>query len=324
MPDNNGDLGVAPGGYPLGVKPSPPDERDRRYISYGLVYKDLPNTFTVPGIHRIDNQGGVEACVACSIGLAKDWQEGVELGYPVRFSRAFIYANRNKYDHQGPGMVPRCALGRLRDYGVCTEDLWPGLSEYGQETWPERDPLLAAAKPFRIDTYVRIEQSFIPEIKSAVYTLGPVLYCVPIHDNFAPNGEGVIPLPSGTLCGYHAMAVVGWKHGLWLVQNSWGESWGQGGRCWIPWAFPALEVWGITDAETPRYDELLVIEGEATAWLNGRSVAWDRPAMLINDRFMVPARHYSETVGDVVLGHGRLDAGEYAGRYWAKFGRRVR
>jgi hypothetical protein len=298
MPDDNGDL--APGGYPLGLIPSPPDERDYRYAAYAPVFAtgQLPEEFTLPGIASVDDQGAAQACVACFLGLAKDWQEAQEIGWPVRFSRQFIYSNRNESDHQGPGMVPRMALGRLRNYGVPTEDAWPGLLEYGEETWPDKDALLAAALPHRVATYVRIEQSFIPEVKSAVYTLGPVMYCVPVHANFAPDSEGRMPLPAGNLRGYHAMGIVGWRHGAWLAQNSWGSEWGLGGRCWIPWNYPALEVWAITDAETVRERRVDLTIGSKTMYVNGRPVEMDvAPEIIPPGRTMLPVRFVAEGLG---------------------------
>ena len=107
-------------GYPLGVIPSPPDERDYPYAAFAPVFRsqDLPESYTLAGIDRIDDQGAVESCVANSLGVAKDWQEQRELGWPVRFSRQFIYHHRpNRFFHQGPGMIPREALAMLRRHG---------------------------------------------------------------------------------------------------------------------------------------------------------------------------------------------------------------
>jgi len=292
--NDNGELPLAPGHYPLGVIPSPPDERDYRYSAYARVYRELPAEFSLT-TRRVDNQGAVGACVACSLGLAKDWQEERETGKPMCFSRQFIYSNRASTHHQGSGMVPREALAQLRHYGACQEYLWPGLVEYGRETWPEG--VLKAAAPYKVTTYVRVEQSFIPEIKSAVYELGPVLYCVPVHSNFRPDADGKIPMPSGSLLGYHAMAIIGWRPGGWLVQNSWGEDWGLAGCCWIPWDYPSLEIWAVTDAENVKTRRVDLHIGDKVMLVDGEPVLMDVAPFIKDDRTFLPLRFVGEAFG---------------------------
>ena len=314
-------MGGSIDGHPLGVQPSPSDERDYRYPAYGrmVATADMPSEYACGGIHYVDDQGAVNSCVAHSLGLVKDWQEYRESGFIARHSRQFIYANRpDSWDWHGPGMVPRFALNNLRKFGTPRENVWPGIVEYGQEDWPDRYTTFELAAPFKISTYVGIYHRFIPELKSAVYTTGPVLYCVPVHSNFYPDDNGVIPLPSGTLRGYHAMAVVGWRHGLWLVQNSWGKGWGVNGRCWVPWDYPASEVWGVTDAETVRVRRLHLIEGEHTLWVDGRPVEVDRAPIIVDDRFYGVARHIVEQLGGAVVGWGRYEDGPHEGRMWAQ------
>ena len=292
---------IAPGGYPLGVLPSPADERDYRFPVYGRVLKtaDLPTEYACDGIHAVDDQGSVNSCVAHSLGLTKDWQEYAETGFLTRHSRQFIYAYRpNQFYHKGPGMIPREALATLRKCGVPRESVWPGIVEYGKEVWPADEATLrAAAAPFKVESYVSIDHRYIPEVKSAIFTTGPILYCVPVHQNFTPDSEGRIPMPSGVLRGYHAMTAIGWRHGAWLVQNSWSASWGKNGRCWIPWEFPALEVWGITDAPTERKREVLLHIGSKTMLIDGFPVEMDVAPYIKDGRTMLPVRFVGEAFG---------------------------
>jgi hypothetical protein len=294
-------LGRRGGGHALGVVPSPPDERDYPYQAYGQLMRaeELPQTFTLEGIDFVDQQGKVEACVACSLGLAKDWQEGVEFGRPVRFSRQFIYSYRpDPGDHRGPGMIPRQALANLRLFGAPPENRWPGLAEFGHEIWPaDTELLMHEAWPYRVATYVRVDPSSIREIKSAVFTLGPVLYCVPVHTNFEPDREGRIPMPQGSITGYHAMALVGWRKGAWLVQNSWGMAWGLGGRCWIPWEFPALELWSITDAATRLTRTAVFTIGTTAAMVNGHEVTLDAAPIARDGKTYVTLHSVAEALG---------------------------
>ena len=326
MSDANGEIGIAPGGFPLGVLPSPADERDYRYPAYGQMFatKDLPTEYTCPNLPpEIDDQGAVSSCVAHSLGLIKDWQEYAETKMQVRHSRQFIYAYRsNPFFYRGPGMIPREALHTLCKWGVTRETVWPGIVEFGKEVWPaDEQAMREAAAPFRIAAYVSIDHRYIPEVKSAVYTTGPVLYCVPVYDNFIPDGNGLIPLPSSNnqLRGYHAMVIVGWRHGAWLARNSWGAKWGQSGYCWIPWDFPAVEVWGVTDATSERVKTLLLIEGSNYLWVNGNAVWVDRAPQIIEDRFYAVGRHLIEQLGGKVVDWSRYHDGPHAAKMWAQF-----
>lgn len=301
VPDHNGDLGVSPEGFPLGVLPSPADERDYPYPAFGKVYRsaELPEEYVCPGISRIDDQGATESCVAQSLGLMKDWQESREVGWEVRVSRQWLYANRGSYDHKGPGMVPRQALSGLERFGVVSERTWPGIVEYGREVWPApREEMLPDAKPLRVASYLRLEPAFIVITKSAIYSEGPVMVCVAIHENFRPDSEGRIPLPSGSIKGYHAMAMVGWRRGAWLIQNSWGAGWGKGGRCWMSWDHPIVELWAASDAETVRTRKVMVYIGKRDVLIDGKpGEPMDTVPVIIDKRTMVPLRFLSEGLG---------------------------
>jgi len=295
---------LAPGGFPLGVVPSPADPRDYAYHVYCRVLSEteLPETYTAPGIVDVDNQGAVNSCVAHSLGLIKDWQEAKECPPLEKHSRQFIYAYRpNEYYYKGPGMIPREALATLADVGVVKEAVWPGITEWGQEVWPgSAESIVVLARPYKVASYVSIDYRQILAMKSALFTTGPILYCIPVYANFTPDANGIIPMPAGTLLGYHATAAIGWKPGYWLVQNSWGEGWGQGGRCWIPWNFPALEVWGITDATTERTMILKLTIGSTLAYLDGRPITLLVAPYISNGRTMLGVRDIGEAFGAVM------------------------
>lgn len=70
-----------------------------------------------------------------------------------------------------------------------------------------------------------------------VLTEGPVVLGINWYSSFRPDKEGIIKIsPTADLQGGHAILWRGvdTKRGLARLSNSWGDSWGQSGDCWIP------------------------------------------------------------------------------------------
>lgn len=70
----------------------------------------------------------------------------------------------------------------------------------------------------------------IDQIKTAIYTYGPVSVDVAVDMNFASYGGGVYNSCSG-LYPNHMVTLEGWDDNTqsWLMRNSWGDSWGERG-----------------------------------------------------------------------------------------------
>jgi len=71
------------------------------------------------------------------------------------------------------------------------------------------------------------------QIQAAVMTVGAVEVGFFVMEDFMNYKSGVYHYTSGVQLGGHAVKVVGWGHELeqfyWIVQNSWGSSWGENG-----------------------------------------------------------------------------------------------
>jgi len=86
-----------------------------------------------------------------------------------------------------------------------------------------------------LDNWINVMNN-VDQIKTAIQNNGPV--CTAVDANGAWDGYsgGVITAPgSGT---NHLVLIVGWddrlgSDGAWIVKNSWGAGWGDGGYCYV-------------------------------------------------------------------------------------------
>lgn len=91
----------------------------------------------------------------------------------------------------------------------------------------------------------------IDAIKSEILENGPVVATFRVLTDFIPgkwpDNDGVyahVPgeSPKAEYIGNHAVSIVGWGSNYWIVRNSWGAQWGDGGFCKIAFTDPSRGV----------------------------------------------------------------------------------
>ena len=232
-----------------GCLPSPEDKRDYTVEKVSLAEVPLPEEYIVSGM-KILNQGAIGSCVAhacaTSIGYG-ELQIGAESARD--FSRGYIYGNRRETDYQGEGMNTRQALKQLYHCGDCELKDFPY-----NETYPSvkarieknKEELAEKASNFKILNYFRCYSD--DETKRTIMSNGSAIIVIPIYSSF--KGDCPMPSDADTYKGSHAMCVVGWDKTGWIIQNSWGKSWGKNGLLHLPYEYPVTETWGITTSPT--------------------------------------------------------------------------
>lgn len=247
--------------YKLSAIPSPPDPNDYK------VTRLVPLLNTFPVYHSIKynsvakNQGDIGSCVPHSISCLKEIIEEKQSGEFRLFSPGFVYANRRNTDFQGEGMVPSQALYNLRHHGIVHQEDFPYNEEYPGiknllSTGGGQDILFAKAEPFRISSYCKVNN--LNELRTALLRVGPISGCFPIYESFfkLDKKDYTVKYPSGkeTFFGYHEMTLLTFNNAIshFEVLNSWGPEWGLNGYCLVPFDYPTVEYWSVSDDILPN------------------------------------------------------------------------
>jgi len=108
--------------------------------------------------------------------------------------------------------------------GIDTQSSYPYTAQQGYcDTSKTQDGMNVAAT-IRGMQAVQGESS----MREVVGNTGPVTVGVEANDAWKSYGGGIFNGPCGTQLN-HAVAVVGYTSQAWIVKNSWGGSWGEGG-----------------------------------------------------------------------------------------------
>lgn len=208
------------------------------------------------GFRPIQNQGQQGSCVAFSLTSVFEYVVKLNTNQMMDLSEAFLYYNSRKLD-AGEDFDPNL------DDGTTFTSALRALSEYGlaEESYCKYDPSLWSVEPTKEaydDASVRklikalnVERS-VSAMKSALSEGYPVLASFTLCRSFNPSANGLISMPGQdelaaladgsdqeTLHNRHGMVIVGYDDKLqsFLVRNSWGVEWGNGGYCYVPYEY---------------------------------------------------------------------------------------
>jgi len=236
-----------------GCKKPQEDIRDYKIVCGAA---QLPKSYKCStSLPRIKNQESVSSCVAhATSSILENYTSN-----KIKLSTNFIYGmdgiltGKNDY---GMYLVTACKIAKK--YGDMTEEDCSGNSEVPTVTKIAKQVLKDYQKTqyalnFKIDSYYRC--STYNDVKYGIYNYGPVLGCIYWHGEYSFDKD-VIKFNTKKDGGYHAIMIYGWNDIGWLVQNSWGTSFGNGGRCIIPYEYPLVEVRVLVD-NTPHNDKHL-------------------------------------------------------------------
>lgn len=233
---------------------SPYDSRDYKFKELvPLGSFPIPDNYETKKTPFIFDQGESSMCCAASFAMIRYMQESDTTnggsGITEPFSPTFTYANRIiGEDFEGMYVRSCCKKGKE---GTVPYSVLPGfysLPEAKKLFNKDKKRLMEMAKPFAISSYYQCSsreqtQMAIMQTKAVIGALN-VYKCL-----YNPDPEGYVRYSRfihRKSDGGHAVVLCGWKTDSngklwWRVQNSWGRSYGDNGRCWIPEDMPWLD-----------------------------------------------------------------------------------
>jgi len=199
------------------------------------------------------NQFGLSACAgnatADSVELLNSVEEESKAALEGRaalpvaqLSRLFVYSMaRGLMDEDGDGQADisqdrgtyiRLCFEVLSRWGICDELVWP-YDPSRVFTVPSVKALRQATA-HRIHSYYRIKDSGdarLSAVREALRAKHPVVFGTLVSQAFMQWQGYLTPIgkPTGETEGGHAMLVIGLVGNHFLVKNSWGPGWGEGG-----------------------------------------------------------------------------------------------
>lgn len=234
-----------------GCLPSKKDLRDYKITTDNTKVK-YPEEFTLKNLPRVKNQENVNSCSAHATSSILEYYNNTML------STNFIYGLKPDTDNSGMRLIDACKI--VSKLGDTLESDCPGNDEFPKceilaEVACHSIEVMNKAKKFKIDSYYLCKND--NDIKYALMNFGPCLGSIYWRDNYALTPNKVIIFDKRYSGGYHAVMIYGWNEIGWLVQNSWGDEWGDKGRFILPYSYGFNEVRALVDYDIKNDNNLI-------------------------------------------------------------------
>ncbi len=236
------------------------DSRDYRFHAPDSVVGALPPRIDLRmNCPPVYDQGRIGSCTANAIAAALSFAS-IKAGAPaVAPSRLFIYWNERNVEgtvSRDAGAIIRDGIKVVNTVGCPKESAWtyddtPADQMTG--VWPanakpRQKPNCFAfryAKDFDAVAYLAVVQT-LDQMMGCIAQGFPFVFGFQVYDSFesdavARTGVLSLPSPGERVLGGHAVLCVGYDQPsrMFLVRNSWGIGWGQGGYFWMPFDYLA-------------------------------------------------------------------------------------
>ncbi len=226
-----------------GWLPDIPDQRDFLYKAIRPVVK-LPRSVDLrSSCSAVEQQGSLGSCTAQALAGNIEFLDNMPDSSYTDISRLFIYYNErlimDSIDYDS-GASLRDGIKSLKNYGACSESLWPYVVSKFSRKPPAR--CYDEAMAHRIESYHRINT--LNEMLLCLADGYPFVFGFSVYESFETEKvkkTGIVNMPGHKerSLGGHAVMAVGYDDikERFLVRNSWGRDWGMEGYCTMPYEY---------------------------------------------------------------------------------------
>ncbi len=229
-----------------GWLPDLPDARDHLYAAPPPVLRALPPSADLrPGCPPPYDQGQLGSCTGNAIAGAIQFERKKQNMTPDFVpSRLFIYYNERVIEgtvEADSGAQIRDGIKSVAGQGDCPESELPyDIAKFAHK--PSARCYRDAVK-YKAVSYSRLIQD-TNQLKGCLASGFPFVFGFTVYASFESQAvarTGIVPMPATgeKVLGGHAVMAVGYDDAQqrFLVRNSWGSDWGQGGYFTIPYAY---------------------------------------------------------------------------------------
>ena len=256
-------------------KPSPKDHK----VQFALK-SELPRKADLrPHCTMVEDQGQIGSCTANACVGALEYFCSKRDGQAPDLSRLFVYYNTRRLRGsigEDTGASVAEAMASVLAFGACRSQMWP----YDPNLFAQEPPPQAYSDGREHEA---VQYARVPGAEGALHAVAsgyPVVFgtLIPMRCYDEAERTGIIPPTtaqerSGQPQGGHCMLIVGYDldKQMFLVRNSWGAGWGNGGYCEFPFDemvrfSPPDSFWILLELE-PSGNLSLVKPGRGTAKL---------------------------------------------------------
>jgi hypothetical protein len=244
-----------------------PDRIDIRDWTYQPTLAVLPRQImNIDGVPKILDQGQEGACTGYGLATVINFHLAAQ-GIDRQVSPRMLYEMARKYDEwpgaDYEGSSARGAMIGWVRHGVASEKGWPSdLLGAGHLD----DSRAKEARNTPGGAYYRVMHSQVRDVHAAIAETGAVYMTIMVHSGWDEPGPEVakikhviggkvktISLPiiarRGRADDGHAVAIVGYTSAGFIIQNSWGPTWGYRGFALLPYEDFMIHVTDVWAAQ---------------------------------------------------------------------------
>jgi C1A family cysteine protease len=170
--------------------------------------------------------------------------------FELNLSEAHLFFCGGPTDGCEVGWQPGSALKFAREVGIAHERDFPYVPRQLTCSADQRalPPAVKVTRWRRLDGQGQGDA----ERKKAISGRGPVIGGMNVHSDFGWYKGGIYRPTTTEIVGRHAIAVIGYddEKGFWIIKNSWGAGWGEGG--WAKIGYGSCGIDGQFDFYDPE------------------------------------------------------------------------